>query len=58
MSTVYNHRQINASSRLNELLDAIRVEFENVSQDTSMLKIQRDDFEHKSELPMSSVKAE
>jgi glucose repression regulatory protein TUP1 len=36
------------SARLTELLEAIKNEFEAVTQDTSIFKMQRDEFEHKS----------
>ena len=54
MSNIYNHRQLvpggaGGSSRANELLDALRQEFENLSQEASMYKMQRDDLEHKGE---------
>jgi hypothetical protein len=55
MST-YGHRQMmgaqqmpmaGGSARLNELLEAIRQEFEAHSQDNPMQRMQREDFEHK-----------
>ncbi|ORX88725.1 WD40 repeat-like protein [Basidiobolus meristosporus CBS 931.73] len=50
MSNIYNHRPMvpaGAGSRIPELLDALKVEFEQVNQDVSMFKMQRDEFEHK-----------
>jgi hypothetical protein len=43
-----NPQQFNNTRRLNELLEAIRNEFDAVTQDTSIFRLQRDDFEHKS----------
>jgi glucose repression regulatory protein TUP1 len=36
------------SNRVAELLDAIKTEFDATSQDAAMLKLQRDEYEHKS----------
>ncbi|CAG8528929.1 26199_t:CDS:2, partial [Gigaspora rosea] len=53
MSNIYNHRQIvpgggtGGPSRINELLDALKNEFESLSQEAMTYKIQREEFEHK-----------
>lgn len=53
MSNAYGHRPnmgahiSGGSARLNELLDAIRQEFEAHAQENPMQRIQREDFEHK-----------
>ncbi|CAG8553600.1 15599_t:CDS:2, partial [Dentiscutata heterogama] len=55
MSNIYNHRQIvpgggtGGPSRINELLDALKNEFESLSQEAMTYKIQREEFEHKAE---------
>lgn len=50
--SVYNHRAMvsNPSSRIMEMLDAIRVEYDQLGQEAYMSKSQRDEFEHKSKL--------
>jgi glucose repression regulatory protein TUP1 len=47
--SVYNHRpMIQANqTRLLELLDAIKVEYDQLVQDAQMTKNQRDEYEHK-----------
>ncbi|CDS03858.1 hypothetical protein LRAMOSA06813 [Lichtheimia ramosa] len=47
--SVYNHRAMvsNPSSRIMEMLDAIRVEYDQLGQEAYMSKSQRDEFEHK-----------
>ncbi|CAG8621980.1 6850_t:CDS:10 [Cetraspora pellucida] len=52
MSNIYNHRQIvpggtSGPSRFNELLEALKNEYENLSQEAMTYKIQREEFEHK-----------
>jgi hypothetical protein len=48
--SVYNHRPMvpAAQSRIVELLEAIRAEFDQLSQEAMICKSQRDDLEHKS----------
>lgn len=36
------------SSRLSEMLEAVKAEFENVTQEASAYKTYKDDYEHKS----------
>ncbi|KAG2225136.1 hypothetical protein INT45_011819 [Circinella minor] len=46
--SVYSHRtMVPPQNRIIEMLDAIRVEFETLSQEAYVCKTQRDDFEHK-----------
>lgn len=40
----------NPSNRIIEMLDAIRVEYDQLGQEAYMSKSQRDEFEHKSKL--------
>lgn len=49
---MYNHRAMvsNRSNRIIEMLDAIRVEYDQLGQEAYMSKSQRDEFEHKSKL--------
>lgn len=49
--SVYNHRPMvpAAQSRIVELLEAIRGEFDQLTQEAMICKSQRDDLEHKSE---------
>ncbi|CAG8492194.1 14791_t:CDS:10 [Funneliformis mosseae] len=52
MSNIYNHRQIvpggaGGTSRVNELLEALKQEFDTLQQEAAMYKMQRDDLEHK-----------
>lgn len=52
MSGIYSHRQIApggtaSSSRFNELLEALKAEFDNLQQDALAYKMQREEFEHK-----------
>jgi hypothetical protein len=55
--SVYNHRQLvpgaGGSNRANELLDALKQEFDNLQQEAAMYKMQRDDLEHKGEFKCS-----
>lgn len=48
--SVYNHRPMMPAvqSRIVEMLDAIRVEFDQLAQEAYVCKSQRDDFELKS----------
>ena len=48
--SVYNHRPMvpPTQNRLIELLDAVRAEFDQLTQEAIMCKSQRDEFEHKS----------
>lgn len=48
--SVYNHRPMVPApqSRIVEMLEAIRVEFDQVARDVYMNKTQKDDIEHKS----------
>ncbi|KAI9318807.1 WD40-repeat-containing domain protein [Dichotomocladium elegans] len=50
--SVYNHRPMvpPTQSRLVELLDAVRAEFDQIAQDAIICKTQRDEYEHKSML--------
>ena len=51
MSNVYNHRPMvpaSVPSRLTELLDAIKQEFDSMNQDTSVFRAQRDEYDNKS----------
>lgn len=50
--SVYNNRAMvsNPSNRIIEMLDAIRVEYDQLGQEAYMSKSQRDEFEHKSKL--------
>jgi len=47
-----NHRpmvpQQQLNSRLIELLDAVKSEFDNVTQEAGMFKMHKDEYEHKS----------
>jgi len=48
MSNIYNHRQIvpggaGGTSRVNELLEALKQEFDTLQQEAAMYKMQRDD---------------
>lgn len=53
-----NNNSNSISSRLPELLEAVKQEFEQASQDTHVYKLQRDEFEHKSEFMITlSVKS-
>lgn len=57
MSGIYNHRPMvpaGISGRVSELLEAIKAEFDSITQDTSVYKLQRDEFEHKSRLAFFS----
>ncbi|KAI7867228.1 Tup N-terminal-domain-containing protein [Spinellus fusiger] len=47
--SIYNHRPMvpATQNRLIELLDAVRGEFEQLTQDAIMCKNQRDEYEHK-----------
>ncbi|RCH81601.1 proteinral transcription repressor [Rhizopus stolonifer] len=47
--SVYNHRPIAPSNqtRLLELLEAVKVEYDQLSQDAQLAKSQRDEYEHK-----------
>jgi glucose repression regulatory protein TUP1 len=42
-------------SRLAELLDAVKAEFENVTQEASAYKNYKDDYEHKSKASYASM---
>lgn len=49
--SVYNHRPMvpsAVSGRFNDLLEAVKNEYEALSQETSVFKLQRDEYEHKS----------
>lgn len=48
--SVYNHRPMGppASSRLIELLDAVKGEYDQLAQEVIVCKSQRDEYEHKS----------
>ena len=48
--SVYNHRPMvpTPQSRIVEMLDSIRNEFDQLAQELYVCKTQRDDFEHKS----------
>lgn len=50
--SVYNHRPMVPApqTRLVELLDAVRSEMEQLTQELYVAKNQRDDFEHKSKI--------
>lgn len=47
--SVYNHRPMVPANqtRLLELLEAIKVEYDQLSQDAQIAKSQRDEYEHK-----------
>jgi hypothetical protein len=49
--SVYNHRPVvpPAPSRIAELLDAIKGEFDQLTQEAITSRSQRDEYEHKSE---------
>lgn len=50
MSNLYNHRSVGispSSSRLGELLDAVRSEFDNIAQEVMAFRNHKDDYEHK-----------
>lgn len=49
--SVYNHRPVvpPAPSRIAELLDAIKGEFDQLTQEAITCRSQRDEYEHKSE---------
>ncbi|CAG8758482.1 2161_t:CDS:2, partial [Acaulospora morrowiae] len=52
MSGIYNHRQITpggagGSSRFNELLEALKQEYDSLQQEAMAYKMQREEFEHK-----------
>ena len=51
MSNIYNHRQIvpatTAATRISDLLEALKTEFDNLHQETAMYKMQPDDLENK-----------
>jgi Tup N-terminal len=51
LMSVYNHRPVvpPAPSRIAELLDAIKGEFDQLTQDAITCRSQRDEYEHKSE---------
>jgi glucose repression regulatory protein TUP1 len=50
--SVYNHRPMVPApqSRIVEMLETIRNEFEQLAQELYVCKTQRDDFEHKSKM--------
>jgi cell division septum initiation protein DivIVA len=51
MSSIYNHRQMvptAAANRVHEYLDQIRHEYDQLSQEITFLKLQRDEFDQKS----------
>ncbi|CAB4429467.1 unnamed protein product [Rhizophagus irregularis] len=52
LHTLHHHRQLvpgggAGSNRVNELIDALKQEFDNLQQEAAMYKMQRDDLEHK-----------
>ncbi|KAJ1956414.1 hypothetical protein EC988_001363 [Linderina pennispora] len=51
MSNVYNHRQMvpsaPLSSRVADLLEALRNEYDTLTQDASAMKIYKDDYEQR-----------
>lgn len=52
MSNLYNHRSVglsSASSRLAELLEAVRNEFDTIAQEAMAFRNHKDDYEHKGE---------
>jgi hypothetical protein len=58
MSNIYSHRQLvpgggAGSNRVNELIDALKQEFDNLQQEAAMYKMQRDDLEHKGEIMLN-----
>lgn len=57
--SVYNHRpMVNSSNqaRLLELLEAVKVEYDQLNQDAQITKSQRDEYEHKGKVHNNRVK--
>lgn len=54
--SVYNHRPMVSApqSRIVEMLETIRNEFDQLAQELFLCKTQRDDFEHKSKLNLET----
>lgn len=50
--SVYNHRPMvpTNQTRLLELLEAVKVEYDQLSQEAQITKSQRDEYEHKGNL--------
>ena len=56
--SVYNHRPMGppTPSRLIELLDAVKNEYDQLAQEVIVCKNQRDEYEHKSEYDLAFLK--
>ncbi|KAI9292169.1 hypothetical protein K502DRAFT_97846 [Neoconidiobolus thromboides FSU 785] len=62
MSNHYTHRQMPPqaaapSSRFHELIDALKAEYENNTQDAGVFKVQRDEFDHKINAQINELSA-
>lgn len=58
MSNIYNHSSIlpsGTNSRISELLEALKNEFDAISQDVTMFKVQREELEHKLSAQLSDL---
>lgn len=58
MNSYHSGSRHPSSGRLVEMLDAIKVEFDNVTQEASAYKNYKDDYEHKSRSPRLALALE
>ncbi|KAJ2330542.1 general transcription repressor, partial [Coemansia sp. RSA 2681] len=61
MSNVYNHRQMvpsaPLSSRVTELLDALRAEYDTLNQETSNMRLFKDEYDQRVSSQLSEIQA-
>ncbi|KAJ2414222.1 general transcription repressor [Coemansia sp. RSA 2530] len=61
MSNVYNHRQMvpsaPLSSRVTELLDALRAEFDSLNQETSNMRLFKDEYDQRVSSQLNEIQA-